>query len=167
MQFDTLQKPFRVKFWRQSNVTMCRYRNPFDLCRMPLGSAECGCGLVALPQPRSISVFHQLLVHWLMSENIIEVAGATAEERRSGTVQRFKAILFEWYSSVERRGCPRHRAQNIAQGMFGETEGGLVSLHGAEGSDILMVQGFGGTTLRDACAHAAQLRGMEQRHGPG
>lgn len=138
MAFDMLPRPFRVKFWRPSNETLCRHRNP-------LISDECKLGprnmVVDWLHCLSLGVFPYFInffVHWLMSGNAFGVAGTTVEERRSATIQRFKAILFQWYSSEDRLGRARHRVQNLTEGMFGETERDLVSLHGAEANDVLI-----------------------------
>lgn len=140
-EFDAGGLPMRTVWWRASQETAVRRRNPLF-----------GPGTYVTPQCMSVDWLHTLSLgvfqfflgplFWvLLSTNAFRVKGPEASLPELG-LARMKQLLFEWYNSEA--ACGRHhcRVQNITMSMLGCAEEPELKLHAAETNGLVPFGSF-------------------------
>ena len=130
------EAPRVVLWWRKSNETVTRFRNP--LFRKGTGVTLDTVGIDWL-HALSLGVMQEILgfLIWrLFTANAFRVPGV-ASNVADLSLQALRQALGEWYSSEARAGIQHTRIENITMGMLGSAAAPSCDLHGAETNGML------------------------------
>lgn len=148
-RFFSQRRPFVASFWRRSQETWARRRNP--LFSQETGVTPAGTMTIDWLHALSLGVFKfwtTRALHALFDANAFRALGG----RPAIIAQSVAAIrsgIFDWYTLESRRGREHTRLQDLTSGMVGETKDDALGLHGAE------TNGFMHYTLTLLDEHAA------------
>jgi hypothetical protein len=134
--FEQLTPPFSVCFWRVSEETHARHRNP-------LFSSATGISLQTLGidwlHTLSLGCFQSYLARllWdLIMVNAWSVPGPPAAHAELSIVT-LRSELWEWYSEESKQERHWTRVQGITVGMIGSNDDPSLKLHGSETNGFL------------------------------
>ena len=135
--FDNMQPPYTVRFWRRANETMARHRNP--LCSNGTGISIDNCLQVDWLHCMSLGIqldVLRCLFSVAFNYDVFKVGGFQ-DQRMVLSVNRLQFDLFAWYKAEKEKGNEHSQAQLLTPSMFGTLADPSLSLHGAECNGVL------------------------------
>lgn len=135
--FDSLVPPIRATFWRPSEESMTRHRNP--LWCSAIGLTPQACIQVDWMHTLSLGIFQDFvgsLCQALFAANALGVSGSP-DVRKQVSVQYMERELFDFYAEAARTGTELSRVQRLDPGMFGDAGAPTCRLHAGETNGLL------------------------------
>lgn len=130
--FDRMVPPVHVVFWRRSEETLTKHRNP--LFTEEYGVTPQSCIQVDWMHTMSLGVFGDFvakLLQQLVANNAWAVQGSP-DVRRQLSFQRLEHELFQWYKAEAARGVFHSRVQRLEPSMMGKPDAPACNLHAGE-----------------------------------
>ena len=155
---DNWQGACRLTFWRRSNETLARHRNPLltaGLCTIV------GCMQVDWLHSMSLGVFQDFLgalFFWLFLDQGFYTERGTRAQVVALSTLRLEQQLFNWYREQEAQGLYHTQVQRLKVSMLGNPENPTLSLHGYETNGVLL---FAVDLLRQAGLQGPWLRAAD------
>jgi len=135
--FDRMVPPIRAIFWRPSEESLTKHRNP--LFSEEYGVTPQSCIQVDWMHTMSLGVFGDFvakLLQQLVANNAWQVQGSP-EVRRQVSFQRLEHELFQFYKAEAARGVQHSRAQRLDPRMMGKPDAPACNLHAGETNGLL------------------------------
>ena len=137
-----LQNPATCVFWRKSQESLVRHRNP--MLRQDLGTDVASACAGDWLHTYSLGVLYKwngFIVWRLVLGNCWGVATSNPKAQAKASLQKLSAEFFQWIRSEERAGRQPTRIQKFKLGMIGKQKNPSMKLYGSQSNTFMKFTG--------------------------
>jgi len=138
MSIDAMEPPVDLTFWRMSNETITRHRNP--LFSAMIGTSvhkTLGIDWLHALSLGVINFIVMFIFHEALHRNIFKIANAPTAVIFELGVRRLLVELNSWYDDEQTAGRAHNKLTTLVPGMLGSYGDQCLKVHGAECNGLL------------------------------